>query len=415
MKLLPLLTRTALTRSPKPFLFLRGGDRRLAYREEENLGLYVHIPFCRSLCSFCPYCKTLYRKDEADRYVKDLLAEIDLAAKDGPKKKVTSLYFGGGSPALLADRIGEIVKKLREHFEIADGIGIELHPDDVTEKTLLTLREAGVTRLSIGVQSFGKKFQKLLGRRAFDPRAMKRALRRVPFGTVSMDFIFALPGQTGDDLRRDIRIAEWAGANHVAFYPLIPFSFAKNGLPSMPSREKKRLLDGLEKELLERGFRRTTIWTFAKEGAVYSSMTRETFLGFGVSAATLLRSSFKVNTFSTEAYHERVSRGKLPTALTLRFTERQRMVYWLFWTAYGMEVREEEFGRFFGIPLRKAFGAELLFAKAAGYVTEEKGRWRMTPRGAFAYHLYEKHYTYAYIDRMWSVLGKNAFPRRIAL
>ena len=244
---------------------------------------------------------------------------------------------------------------------------------------------------------------------------MKRALRRVPFGTVSMDFIFALPGQTGDDLERDIRIAEWVGANHVAFYPLIPFSFAKNGIPSMPRGEKKRLLDGLERELLARGFRRTTIWTFAKEGAAYSSMTRETFLGFGVSAATLLRSSFKVNTFSREAYHERVSRGKLPTALTLRFTERQRMVYWLFWTAYGMEVREEDFERFFGIPLRKAFGAELLFAKAAGYVAEEKGGWRMTPRGAFVYHLLEKHYTYAYIDRMWSVLGKNAFPRRIAL
>ena len=415
MDFLPDLTRTVLTRSPRPFLFLRGGERRLAYEDEENLGLYVHIPFCRKICAFCPYCKTLYRREEAEAYVRDLLREIELTASGKPKKRATSLYFGGGSPALLAERVGEIVGKLREHFEITGGIGIELHPDDVKEETLRLLKDAGVTRLSIGVQSFGKKFQRILGRPPFDPRAMKKVLDAVKFETVSMDFIFALPGQTAHDLLRDVRIAEWVGANHVALYPLIDFSFTGNGIPAMPNGRKRRLLRETAARLASRGFRRTTIWTFAKGDAAYSSMTRESFLGFGVSAVSLLRKSFRINTFSLAAYRERIKRGALPTALTLRFTERQRMVYWLFWTAYGMEVREKDFERFFGVPLRKAYGKELLFAKAMGYVTEKDGVWRMTDRGAFAYHLYEKHYTYAYIDKMWNLLRREAYPEKIVL
>ena len=183
----------------------------------------------------------------------------------------------------------------------------------------------------------------------------------------------------------------------------------------MPAGEKRELLERITAHLASRGWRRTTIWTFAKGDAAYSSMTRESFLGFGVSAVSLLRGSFKINTFSLPAYRARTGRGLLPTALTLRFTKRQRMVYWLFWTAYGMEVREKDFERFFGVPLRRAYGKELFFAKAVGYVTEEKGVWRMTEKGAFAYHLYEKHYTYAYIDRMWSLLRLRAFPEKIVL
>ena len=415
MRFLPALTRTVLTRSVRPFLFRRGGDRDLSYENEENLGLYIHIPFCRKICAFCPYCKTLYRREEAEEYVRDLLREIELVAAGKAKKRVTSLYFGGGSPALLADRIGGIVGKIREHFEITGGIGIELHPDDVREETLRLLKDAGVTRLSIGVQSFGEKFREVLGRPPFDPETMREALRAVPFETVSMDFIFALPGQTAKDLLRDVRTAEWIGANHVALYPLIDFTFTGNKIPAMPADEKRRLLAKVSKILASRGFRRTTIWTFAKGDAAYSSMTRESYLGFGVSAVSLLRNSFKINTFSLPAYAERIRRGRLPTALTLHFTERQRMVYWLFWTAYGMEVREKDFERFFGVPLRKAYGKELRFAEAMGYVTEKDGVWRMTGRGAFAYHLYEKHYTYAYIDKMWSLLRREAYPEKIVL
>ncbi len=144
-------------------------------------------------------------------------------------------------------------------------------------------------------------------------------------------------------------------------------------------------------------------------------MTRDNFLGFGCSAATLLREQFKINTFSVEEYCGRVESGTLPTSLTLRFSLRQRMVYYLFWTAYSTRVDERDFQRFFGVPLRRMYGLELGGARLLGLVTEEDGVWQMTLRGAFFYHYYENFYTLSYIDKMWGVLRREAFPERVTL
>ena len=142
-------------------------------------------------------------------------------------------------------------------------------------------------------------------------------------------------------------------------------------------------------------------------------MTRENFLGFGCSATTLLEKQFKINTFSVEEYIRRIAVHHLPTALTLRFTERQRMVYYLFWTAYTTRVSEADFKGFFGVPLRKKYGLELWLAKRLKYITHHGGIYEMTSKGAFYYHYYENYYTLSYIDQMWNLLRKKAFPEKI--
>lgn len=415
MSVMTSLTRMWLTRSPKPFVFTNEYDQRLPFENCPDLGLYVHIPFCRRICSFCPYCKTVYSKEACDRYVDALIREIHLVGRQAEgKKTVTSLYFGGGTPALAAGRLAEIVRAAEEHFHITDGIGVELHPDNVTPSLLRTLRDAGVTRISIGIQSFQEKFQSVLGRPPVDRAALTAALSAVPFETVSMDFIFALPGQTFDDLRSDIDAAFSSGANHIAVYPFIDFTFTGSRIPAMPKGEKRRLLDAVTRYCLGKGYCRNSIWTFSNgEQARYSSMTRDNFLGFGCSAATLLRDQFKINTFSPEEYCRRINQGLLPTSLTLRFSLRQRMVYYLFWTAYSTQVSAAGFERFFGVPLKKAYGLELAAAKLLGLVTEADGVYRMTLKGAFYYHYYESFYTLAYIDKMWGIMRREAFPERI--
>lgn len=411
------LTRMWLTRSVKPFVFTNEFDQNLPYGDCEGLGLYIHIPFCRSLCGFCPYCKMVYDTELCGRYIDALIQEIHMVGgQTAGRKEVTSLYFGGGTPALAAGRLGEIVGAVEEHFTVTEGIGVELHPDDVTVPLLRTLREAGVTKISIGVQSFQEKYQTLLGRKAVDLSALSAALEQVPFETVSMDLIFALPGQTFRDLRTDVDLAFSHGANHVAIYPFIDFTFTSSPLPAMDRGEKQRLLDRITTYCLERGYARTSIWTFSSgPDAHYSSMTRDNFLGFGCSAATLLREQFKINTFSVQEYCRRVEDGVLPTSLTLRFSLRQRMVYYLFWTAYSTRVDERDFQRFFGVPLQKMYGLELRAAKLLGLVTEEGGVWQMTLKGAFFYHYYENFYTLSYIDKMWGVLRREAFPERLLL
>lgn len=406
-----------LTRSLKPFTFTNQHQERLPYQEASALGLYVHIPFCRSICDFCPYCKRVYEEALAKEYAEALLCEIELVAGENKgKKQASSLYFGGGSPALLIDDIGRIIEEIQEYFLIEEGIGIELHPEEVTVETLSRLHAVGVTRISIGIQSFQEEFLNLLGRKAWDFQQLFQAIKEVPFETVSMDFIFALPGQTFETVKKDIDLAFQEGANHIAIYPFIDFDFTDSKLPKMPNREKHKLLDTITDYCQAEGYVRDSIWTFAKKGTPkYSSMTRENFLGFGCSATTLLEKQFKINTFSIEEYSKRIHEKKLPTSLTIDFQGRQRMAYYLFWSAYTTRVDTAQFEDFFHKPLEKSYGFELWVARMLGYVKKEKGYYEMTKKGAFYYHYFENFYTLSYIDKMWGSMRKEAFPEKMIL
>lgn len=245
---------------------------------------------------------------------------------------------------------------------------------------------------------------------------MMSALSAVSFETVSMDFIFALPGQTYDDLKSDIDAAFLLGANHVAIYPFIDFTFTESPVTAMPKKDKRELLDAITQYCLGKGYSRNSIWTFSSgTDANYSSMTRDNFLGFGCSATSLFKEQFKINTFDVDSYCERIRSGNLATSLTIRFTKRQRMVYWLFWTAYSTRVTAEDFEKFFGVSLKKMYGFELWVAKQLGLFKEHNGTYEMTLKGAFYYHYYENFYTLSYIDKMWGIMRKEAFPEQIEL
>ena len=411
------LTRMWLTRSVKPFLFKNEYDERLLFKDCDNLGLYVHIPFCKSICSFCPYCKVVYSKEVCDEYIDALIEEIHIVGNQYQgKKKTTSLYFGGGTPVLAINRLKEIIDAIEKHFIITEGIGIELHPSNVEVNILNKLKDIGINKISIGIQSFHDKYQTILGRENVDVSKMKDALSKVSFETVSMDFIFALPNQTFEDLKADIELAFNNGANHVAVYPFIDFTFTSSIVKPMAKKEKRALLDAITLYCNDKGYTRNSIWTFSSvKEAKYSSMTRDNFLGFGCSATTLLKDQFKINTFSIDEYCKRIKANQLPTSLTLRFSLRQRMVYYLFWTAYSTRVDSKDFERFFNVPLKKMYGLELKAAKWLGFITENNGIYEMTLKGAFYYHYYENFYTLAYIDKMWGIMRKEAFPKRIEL
>jgi oxygen-independent coproporphyrinogen-3 oxidase len=359
----------------------------------------------------------MYESELAYHYKNALIEEINMVGKSlNSKKKVTSLYFGGGTPALLADYIEELVTTVKKYYIIDEGIGVELHPENVNVETLTKLKAAGVTKISIGIQSFNKETLVSIGRKEINQNIMFESLRQVPFETVSMDLIFAIPGQTSASLIEDINIAFANGANHIAIYPFIQFSFANNSVQPMSEKAKRKLLEDITAYCQEQGYVRTSIWTFAKADTVkYSSMTRDNFLGFGCSATTLLTDQFKINTFSVAEYINRIKQNKLPTSLTLRFSLRQRMVYYLFWMAYTTKVDPKDFRKFFGKSLKREYGLEFFVCRILGFLKKENGVYRMTTKGAYYYHYFEQFYTLAYIDKMWHVMSKKAFPERIYL
>jgi len=411
------LLRIWLTRSFKPFEFKNRHDDRLEFEGLDQLGLYVHIPFCRSICSFRPYCKVMYDQDLSERYLEALLAEIEMVGGtlDTPKE-VTSLYFGGGTPALMLDCLAEIIAALKKHFIILGGIGVELHPEDVRPETLDTLKSAGVTMISIGVQSFDEGCLAALGRSVPDYGRIFDAVRKSGFETVDMDLIFAIPGQNAGILKHDIETAFANGATQISTYPFIDFTFANNRYKPLPEQEKKKMLSEITAFCAYKGFKRTSVWTFAKPGTgKYSSITRDNFLGFGVSATTLLKDQFKINTFSIEGYIDRIKNGLLPTSLTLDFSLRQRAAYYLFWSAYSIRISPSGFGSYFDRTIDSIYGAEIGLCVLLGLLRKKGTEYELTEKGAYYYHYIEQAYTTAYIDKMWNISRNEPFPEKIIL
>jgi oxygen-independent coproporphyrinogen-3 oxidase len=415
--LLPSIIRILLTRSFKPFIFKNKYSNQLFYQDLENLGLYVHIPFCRTICDFCPYFKVNYENDSVKNYLKAVIKEIDIVCfGQKEKKKVTSLYFGGGTPALLLSGIQEIISKLDEYFTIIDGIGVELHPDDICDTTLIALKAFGVNMLSIGIQSFDGECLNSLGRKDNNFKEKLQLVKSYGFSVIDVDLIFGIPKQTKSSLINDIELAFEHGASQVSTYPFIDFSFVNNKNKPMKESIKKTMLTEIVKYTNYKNIERTSVWTFSKKGTKkYSSVTRDSFLGFGASAVTLLRDTFKINSFSISGYIKRVNEDHLPTSLTLFFTKRQRACYFLFWSCYSMRIDMVAFEKMLGMTLDKLFGIELWLGEKIGLLKKENNCFRLTDKGAYFYHKMEQAYTTAYIDKSWNISRIQAFPEKIIL
>ncbi|NCA99582.1 MAG: radical SAM protein [Clostridia bacterium] len=424
------LLRWILTRSRRPFAFEACPlDWHPEVTGLEQIGLYVHIPFCRTLCSFCPYCRELYTQKKAAVYLPALLQEIDRTGQAvarqrdessnpdiATKRRATSLYFGGGTPALMLDDLPVIIDRLRQYFEITEGIGIELHPQDITPENLKRLRMAGITMVSLGLQSFDPEALARIGRS--EDRFAERLgwVREAGFAVIDVDLIFAIPGQTQDSLRRDIALAFDLGATQVSTYPFIDFTYADNRYKPMDKKAKRQLLDELAHFCQEIGLIRTSVWTFAKPGTgKYSSVTRDAFLGFGLSATSLLQHTFSINTFSLAGYIGRLEKDQSPTALKLNFSLRQRAAYFLFWGSYGLLINNQRFTAIIGQPLEKLYGVEMALAVTLGFLRRSGDDYLLTNRAIRFYHDLEQLYTTAYIDKTWSIARKEAFPRRFTL
>lgn len=411
------LLRIALTRTLNPFVFQGKYQNKLDFKDLDHLGLYVHIPFCKSICSFCPYCKEIYNKDLAIKYKNALLKEISLVCEESNDKKlVTSLYFGGGTPALMIDEIDEIINKLKQYFIISGEIGVELHPDNINHEILSKLKKAGVSMLSVGIQSFNRDCLKRIGREDNSFIDKLKLIKSYNFSVLDVDLIFGIPGQNKKILKKDIETAFKYGATQISTYPFIDFTFSNNEYKPLSHKHKKKMLSYLNEVCKEMDLEKTSVWTFTKkETNIYSSVTRDTFLGFGVSATTLLKDSFKINTFSINDYIKRIENDNLPTSLTLEFTKRQRMAYYLFWSAYGLKISEENFEKLLGVSISKMYGFELLIGRIFGLLKKRNNTYYLTNKASYIYHRLEQQYTTAYIDKMWNISRKVPFPDKIIL
>jgi putative oxygen-independent coproporphyrinogen III oxidase len=198
-----------------------------------GFGVYVHVPFCASRCGYCDF--NTYTATELgggvtrERYADTVLAELAVAAKvlgDAPPPRVDTVFFGGGTPTLLApDDLARVLDGIDATWGLAAGAEVttEANPESVTPASLAALRKAGFTRISLGMQSAAPGVLAVLDRRHTAGRAPAAAVeaREAGFDHVNLDLIYGTPGETADDFAASLAAAVGAGVDHVSAYSLI--------------------------------------------------------------------------------------------------------------------------------------------------------------------------------------------------
>lgn len=385
--------------------------------------LYIHIPFCRSLCPYCPYNRVLYDEALVAPYVRAVHEEIEHYSELLGDVEIGSIYIGGGTPTTLTAELAPIVDHVRSRFGQTGAIAIETIPDDLDEVSLAELESLGVKLLSIGVQSFDDRYLQFIGRRYRSgslPEAIARALE-ADFDTVNLDLMFSLPGQTTDEALADLETALELGADQVTLYPLFTFPYTAAGnhlrlqhvsFPSM--RNRRRMYRALHDSAIAHGLERVSVWGFKREYVPrFSSVTRDHYIGIGAGAATCLPGIFYFNTFSVPEYVRCSAADGLPVALQMEMTPAMENIFWLYWRLYETHVPRTPFMQLFAADARVRWLLRL--AMLLHLLSQQDDDYVLSESGSFWIHLLQNVYVLNYINRVWTRCMRDAWPGRISL
>ena len=189
-------------------------------------GLYIHIPFCRKICSYCDFAKRVSNQTFIERYLECLLKEFDLYSKKGfDFSTIKTIYIGGGTPSSLnVELLDKLFKKISSlvDVQLIDEQNFEINPEDLSKELIDLLASYNVNRVSIGIQTLNKDLLKLLNR-DFDYLKFKENLKylKTKIKYVNLDLMYAIPGQTVNDLEETIKEVISLNVDHLSVYSLI--------------------------------------------------------------------------------------------------------------------------------------------------------------------------------------------------
>ena len=359
------------------------------------LGLYVHVPFCASICGYCNFNRGLFDAPLVAAYVAAVAGEIRRAPAG---LAADTIYFGGGTPSLLEPaEIGALVRACRERFEVADGaeVTLEANPETVSEASLAGCRREGVNRVSFGVQSFRDEELTRLGRAhtAARARAAFAEARRAGFDNVSLDLMLWLPGQTVAHLETSVDALleldpEHASVYLLELYPNAPLreSMARAGWSLAPDDDAADMYVRVMERLEAAGFEQYEISNLAKPGRRsrhnLKYWTDGEWLGFGPGAHSTHRRVRWNNVTGTAEYTRRIQASETVVAVRRPLSAREALEEALF---MGLRLSEgvsvAALREAHGVDIWATFGERLEPAVAAGLLVHEDGRLRLTRPG----------------------------------
>ena len=351
--------------------------------------LYVHVPFCEVLCPFCTFHRVQFREDKARRYFAALRDELRLYHRAG--FTFTSLYVGGGTPTCAVGELVETLALARELFGVVD-ISVETNPMDLRPAVIEQLVSVGVSRLSVGVQSFDDRLLRAMER--YDRYGSSAQIiehldaAAGAFPTLNVDLMYNLPHQDEASIEHDLDVLLGLAANQVSFYPLMTARTAEAKIrATMGAAGPGRVREYYGRYLarLRPAFEPQSCWCFSRSKAAIDEyvVDADNYVGVGSGAFSYLDGTLYATTFSLNNYVDRLERGL--TGVT------GRRVF-----SVADQVRNTFLNRLFGLELSKAwvaerwggrFEAELWYAlgamKMVGALTEDDDAWRLTDRGMY--------------------------------
>lgn len=271
--------------------------------------VYIHIPFCKSICSYCDFCKFLHEEVYASEYLNELSKEID---KYYDNDKIRTLYIGGGTPSVLSlnnlKKIFEITKKF--DTSLLEEFTFEMNIDDITEEKLLLLKTNNVNRISIGIQSFNEINLKYLNRKHTKNEIIKNInLAKNYFTNINVDLMFALPIETFSTLKKDVKEILKLDVPHISTYSLIIEQntvLSHSKVKPMEEDLDYKMYSYILKELKKNNYNHYEVSNFAKEG--YQSKhnlnywENNEYYGFGLGAHGFISELRYENTRSFNTY-----------------------------------------------------------------------------------------------------------------
>jgi len=414
--------------------YFTGRDSHYIFKKQTNpsqlkidkTNLYIHIPFCRNLCPYCPYNKIDYDKNNnlVKPYLVALIKEIDMYYDLYGNIEISSIYIGGGTPTLFIDEFRFIFDKLKQRFNIKGDICIETSPNNIDEYTIKKLKEYGITLVSLGVQSFKNKWLQFIGRN-YDTSILDyklKMLMEAGFKSINIDLMFALPTQKIEDIEFDLKKSIESNVNQITTYPLFTFPYSTVGkylslkkvrMPKL--KERKKLYNYIHSFLEENNFTRVSVWGFRKGNAPrYSSVTRDNYLGLGAGAGSHNQNGFYINTFSVDEYIKKCESNEFPLALQMDFTDSMQKYFWLYWRFYDTYISKEALYNIFPKNDKKLNRIFKIF-KFFGFIIETDTAFELTKKGAFWIHLAQNYFSLNYINKVWSIAMRKPYPEKIVL
>ncbi len=351
--------------------------------------LYIHIPFCEELCPYCSFNRFKLEEKLARRYFRALESEIRLYAQKGFNFR--SVYVGGGTPTVLPDEMAGLLTSIRREFDIHE-ISLETNPNHLVEQVITKIKQAGVNRLSVGVQSFDDGLLKQMERfhkygSGAEIRDRLKALMGV-FDTLNVDMIFNFPTQTMGMLEFDLNTIRDIQADQATFYPLMVSDHTRAELArrfGKISYDKEKMFYDRISDTLESEYSFGTAWCFSRKKSMIDEyvVDYDEYVGVGSGSFGYVNGACFANTFSLKDYIELLESGKLPLMAKRSFKLKDQVNYYLmmklFSTSIDIDAAQAKFdGKFLPL-LFKELNALQLY----GALTKKDGKITLTRKGRY--------------------------------